>query len=92
MTYVSVDVDVDLGDILDALSKEEVKSLVRELIQDGYGPEPSDLLVHGEIKITDQLTDPVILLETIVWLRKNGYTVEPKEELYSTPERQKEEV
>ncbi len=39
MTTVSVDVDID--DVLWAMSESEKRDLCKELIEDGYGPEGS---------------------------------------------------
>lgn len=41
MAYVTVDVDVFIDDVLDAMSNREKMALCEALIEEGYGPEGS---------------------------------------------------
>lgn len=44
--YVTVDVDIHVDDVLDAMSDREKRDLCKELIRDGHSPEGS-LLTEG---------------------------------------------
>ena len=70
MSYiaVNVDVDVDIEHVIDNMSQREVEELTASLIESGYGKPP---------RVGVNLENESDRLEAIVWLRQNGYTVEP---------------
>jgi len=67
----SVDIDVDLDDILSGLGHTDTVALVRDLLADGYVPS------GWQQTPEPNLSDPSDRLAVITELRKLGYTVEP---------------
>lgn len=67
----SIDVDVNLDDVLSGMGKSDVIDLVADLLAEGYVP--SGWSKNPAI----DLSDSAVLLDVIVELRRMGYTVEP---------------
>ena len=67
----SVDIDVDLDDILRGMGHTDTVNLVAEMLADGYVPK------GWQQSPEPNLSDPADRLAVITELRKLGYTVEP---------------
>lgn len=76
MTYISVDVDVDIHDILGTWSGAELTGLAADLLREGHVPDGWAEVDDSTSKNLD-LSDSAVLLDVIVELRRMGYTVEP---------------
>ena len=72
MSYITVDteVEVDIDRVLDAMTVWEKNRLTNELVIGGYGT--------ARIREEAAMDDEATRLAAIVWLRENGWTVEPK--------------
>lgn len=73
MSYVSI--DVDLYDLVGGLSGSEADDLVQMLLEAGHIPE----LDQPPVAPPGSMEDEPTRLAAIIWLRENGWTVEPRD-------------
>lgn len=73
MSYATIKVDIEVDDVLDAMTEKETVEMVSDLLGAGYVPE-------GWVRDTGVpiLSNPTVLLAVITELRAMGYTVEPE--------------
>lgn len=69
-----VNVEVDISDFLNDISETEYAEIVREGVEQGYGP---DGWHHEDECASALMENPIKLLGIITELRRQGYAVEP---------------
>lgn len=73
ITTISVDVDVDIHDVIQNMSDKDKKELCEELIEDGYAPDSFEIEVFESIKSQSQTYTECELVELLkdMWDNKD---------------------